>query len=185
MATAPTTLDHESLLEPDGLYEVVDGRIQEKDMGAFEADIAKVLLLAINDYLRTNPLGSIHIELLFQIDPVANTRRRPDVAFLSAERWPLGKRPPRQAAWEVVPDLAIEVVSPGNQFCDEVRKIDDYFRAGVRLVWYVLPDNDRVYVYDSPFSVRILPDTEALDGGAVLPGFRLPLADLFGAGEST
>jgi Uma2 family endonuclease len=96
------------------------------------------------------------------------------------ERWPIERRAPQAAAWEVVPDLAVEIVSPTNKGYDDAIKLEEYFRAGTRLVWVVYPPTSKVYVYGSPTSVRILALGDELDGGAVLPGFRLPLATLFG-----
>ena len=106
------------------------------------------------------------------------------MAFVSAERWPVGKRLPRQAAWEIVPNLAVEVVSPSNRSRDDLRKLHEYFRAGVRLAWFVYPNLNQIYVYESPFVARGLTTAESLDGGDVLPGFRLSLADLFGEDEA-
>jgi len=170
------------IADPDGHYEVIDGQLVEIPwMGAQEARIANRLL---RNLFRCDPegrLGEPICETLFVLDPVRNLNRRPDVAFVSRERWP-GDRPiPRgKAAWDVVPDLAVEVVSMSN-FADEiVDKVAEYFRAGTRLVWVLYPSQDLVYAYDSPESVRILSAGDELGGGAVLPGFRMPVASLFG-----
>ena len=79
-----------------------------------------------------------------------------------------------------MPDLAVEITSPSNTADDEMQKLDEYFRAGTRAVWQFYPGQNRVYVYDSPTTVRILQAGDTLDGGTVLPGFRLPLAELWG-----
>ena len=84
----------------------------------------------------------------------------------------------------VVPDLAIEIVSPSNSAEEIMIRLDEYFRAGTRLVWVVYPGTSKVYAYDSPTAVRILQAGDDLDGGAVLPGFRLPLAALFEDGPA-
>ena len=95
-------------------------------------------------------------------------------------RWPAGRaQPTSDNAWDVVPDLAIEVVSPHDLADDLVEKTLEYFQSGVRLVWVVYPRHRRIYVYDGPGSVRVLQDSDALDGGKVLPGFSLPLSQLF------
>ncbi len=60
-----------------------------------------------------------------------------------------------------------------------MEKVEEYFRAGVERVWVVFPGAKKVYVYESPTSVRILTAADTLDGGPVLPGFQLPLANLF------
>jgi Uma2 family endonuclease len=86
---------------------------------------------------------------------------------------------PRTAAWAVVPALAIEVISPTDLAEEVVLKVREYFQAGVQLVWVVFPAEQQVYVYESPTKIRILSRVEELDGGSVLPGFRLPLTALF------
>ena len=132
-------------------------------------------------YASANKLGLVVVEVLFQIDPDRRRKRRPDVAFVSGERWPIGRNVPRgDAAWEVVPDLAVEIVSPNDLADEVVDKLADYFRVGIRLAWYVYPSQALIYVYDSPKSVRILSMGDDLDGGAVLPGFKLPVSALFG-----
>jgi Uma2 family endonuclease len=84
-----------------------------------------------------------------------------------------------QNPWDVVPDLAVEVISPSDLVYDLIQKIAEYFEAGVRLVWVVYPPQRLVYVYESLTRARILTVADELEGGAVLPGFRLPVANLF------
>jgi Uma2 family endonuclease len=115
--------------------------------------------------------------MLFRIDK--DLQRRPDVAFVSAERWPIGRRIPDDAAWDVVPDLAIEVVSPTNTAAEVLARVREYFQAGVRRVWVVYPNERLIYTYQSPTSVRVLQAGDDLDGDPLLPGFRLPLTTLF------
>jgi Uma2 family endonuclease len=72
-------------------------------------------------------------------------------------------------------------VSPTNLAEEIDSKITDYFQSGVRLVWVFYPDSGRVYVYQSPTQVSIVERTDTLDGGEVLPGLRLPMAQLYEA----
>lgn len=168
-------------VEPQGLYEVVDGAVREKPpMGAYEAELANLIALSMGPFAQSNGLGRVLTEMLFLIDREANLRRRPDVSFVSAERWPVERRAPRTAAWEVVPDLAVEVVSPGDLAGDLRRKVEEFFRAGVRAVWVVYPELAKVDVYQGPKAVAILGRGDILDGGGLLPGFRLSLDELFG-----
>ena len=106
-------------------------------------------------------------------------RRRPDVAFVSTARWPLDRLIPEAGDWEVVPDLAVEVVSPTDTMEEVLAKMHEYFEKGVRQVWIVVPMRQQVHVFDSPTRSRILAAVDELDGGELLPGFRLPLARLF------
>jgi Uma2 family endonuclease len=165
--------------DPDSLYEVINGQIVEKRMGSFEVQIASLLMLHLGPFVRQNGLGKTQTEMLFLIDRESGLKRRPDASFVSGERWPIRKAAPRTEAWDVVPDLAVEVISQSNGASEVVDKIRDYFRAGVRLVWVVYPVQRQVHAYDSPTTVRILTEDGSLDGGEVIPGFVLPLATLF------
>ena len=104
--------------------------------------------------------------------------RIPDVAFVSWERLP-GKVVPDVAIPDLAPDLAIEVLSEGNTEKEMERKLKDYFFAGVRLVWYIDIKKRTAEVYTSPDQSETVTEEQSLDGGEVLPGFRLPLRKLF------
>jgi Uma2 family endonuclease len=161
-------------------YEVVDGqRAETPRMGTYETDVANELNGHLWQFARTNGLGKTEVEMLFRIDVARDLQRRPDVAFVSFQRWPRGRRAAPNDAWDVVPDLAVEVVSPSNTAAAVLVKVRDYFQAGVRLVWVVYPAEREVYAYESPTIIRVLQPGDDLDGGDVLPGFRLPLATLF------
>jgi Uma2 family endonuclease len=79
----------------------------------------------------------------------------------------------------VVPDLAVEVLSKSNSPREMARKRDEYFRAGVRLVWEIDPRTRTVRVYTAVDLFEVLTVADTLTGGDVLLGFTLPLADLF------
>jgi Uma2 family endonuclease len=172
------------IVEPTEHYEVVDGLIvEEPPLGAHEGWIASLLDQSMGHYASTHRLGRVAAEILYVLEGDPRLRRRPDVAFVSRERWPLDRPVPREAAWDVVPDLAVEITSPTDMVDELMDKLGEYFVAGVRLVWVIYPKHRRIYAYDSPTSVRILQVGDELDGGAVLPGFRFPLARLFETAE--
>ena len=104
--------------------------------------------------------------------------RLPDVAFVSWDRLP-ERRVPDEPIPNVVPDLAVEVLSASNTAKEMARKRGEYFRAGVRLVWEIDPRARTARVYTSESSFTDLAVNDTLDGGTVLPGFTLPLAQLF------
>ncbi len=175
----PETLAHADL---DGAehYEVVDGiRRELPPMGAFESTLASFLAFQVNPFAQANNLGRVVVETLFQLDREGKLQRKPDVAFISYKRWPKNQRVPRTNAWEVIPNLAVEVNSPTNTADEVLVIIQDYFRTGVERVWIVYPVVQQVYVYSSPTDVRIIPNNGELSGETLLPGFRLPLAVLF------
>src|SRR5579883_2987129 len=168
------------LLNGDTLYEVVDNEIRElPPMGAREAQFATDLATRVNNHAWNGILGKAQVEMLFLIDKPHNLQRRPDVSFVSFQRWPRGRPVPTTPAWEVVPDLAVEIVSPRNEAYEILEKVDEYFACGVQRVWIVYPPFSKVYDYASPTSVRILTRADVLTGGDVLPGLEIPLAELF------
>jgi Uma2 family endonuclease len=169
------------ITDPDMLYEVVDGHIVEMEpMGAYDVWIASLLLGRLQTFAAKKKLGRAVSEMLFDLGPSIGHKRRPDVAFVSFARWPSDRPVPRTEAWGVVPNLAVEVVSPMNVADDIVDRVDEYFRAGVELVWMIFPSQQQVYVYESPTRVRVLTRQDKLTGGDLLPGFRLPLDEFFG-----
>lgn len=177
-----------SVLEPspvvgdDGpLFEIIDGQKMElPPMSAYAGVVAFQIASRIDQFARPQKLGQAAVEVLFHLPLPVDRNRRPDSAYVSYQRWPKGRPiPGRDNAWDVVPELAIEVASPSDLADELMTKIDEYFRAGVQLVWVVYPLLPLVQVYESLTQVRGLTRTDELDGGSVLPGFRVPLAELF------
>jgi Uma2 family endonuclease len=181
---SPTLLpaENEAALpgQDEPLYEIVDGqRVDIPPMSVYTTWLASRLHGRLWPYVEEHGLGTCVVEMLFILDAGRNLRRRPDVAFVSAGRWPLSREIPLTGDWDIVPDLAVEVLSPNDLFQDVLTKLQEYFQYGVQLVWAVVPEAQQVYVYDSPTHVRILTVRDTLTGGQVLPDFHLPLASLF------
>jgi Uma2 family endonuclease len=179
-----------ALIEPQGrpsqgtpeeaLYEIINGqRVELPPMSAYSTLVATRLVTESGPFAAGHRLGIVVGEMLFILDPEHNLRRRPDVAFVSAERWPLDRPIPEEGDWEVVPDLAVEVTSTHDLWDEVLAKMHDYFATGVRQVWIIVPKRQQVFVFESPTRVHILTAAEELDGGVLLPGFRLPLTRLF------
>jgi Uma2 family endonuclease len=163
----------------EGLYEVVNGERVEKPMSALATWIANELGFRLQSHARARKLGHVLVEMLFVLDPVENLRRRPDISFIAAKRWPLDRLPPETGDWEIVPDLAVEVVSP-NDLAEMVGlKVREYHRAGVNLMWVVLPQTRQIQIHPASGGGRILDLGDTLEAVELLPGFRLPLAELF------
>ncbi|HMF35930.1 MAG TPA: Uma2 family endonuclease [Isosphaeraceae bacterium] len=163
----------------DMLYEVVDGRVLEKNMGSREIEIATILGGYLFQFARANRLGRALVECVFRIIVAEDMQRRPDVAFVSLARWPYNRRVPDVPVWDMVPDLAIEVISSSDMMSAVLRKVHDYFKAGVARVWVVYPEQAEVYIYSTPSQIEVVGIGQELDGGNLLPGFRLPVAVLF------
>ncbi|MBI2807657.1 MAG: Uma2 family endonuclease [Planctomycetes bacterium] len=175
------------LFPSDELYEIIDGqRVELPPMAIYSVWFASVLHGYLTLYARTKGMGRALSEALFRLPAPADRNRRPDVAFVSYQRWPKNRSVPRTGnAWNVVPNVAIEVVSPSDGADELEDKIGEYLRAGVELVWVVYPLHTKVYVHESAKQVRVLSIDDELDGGTVLPGFKLALSELFAeAGEN-
>ena len=167
-------------VQAEPLYEIVNGqRVELPPMSAYATWLASRLHGRLWPYAEDKGLGTSVTEMLFVLDAEHNLRRRPDVAFVSTTRWPLDRALPETGDWDVVPDLAVEVISPNDVFKDVLAKVREYFHYGVQVVWVIAPEERQVYVYDAPTHVRILTGQDELMGGEVVPGFRLPLVHLF------
>ena len=105
--------------------------------------------------------------------------RIPDLSFICGARLARHRRA-RVPILPLAPDLAVEVLSDGNTRGEMERKVSEYFGAGCRLVWLVDPRTRTVAVYTSAANVSTVTEKQTLTGGDLLPGFRLPLRNLFG-----
>lgn len=160
------------------LCELVDGTLMEKTVGAYESYLSGMLVHLLWAFVQKGNLGIVlPADGMMRLGP--GLVRIPDLSFISWERLP-GRRPPREPIPDLAPDLAVEVISRHNTRQEMDRKLQDYFTAGVRLVWYVYHTPRReVLAYVSPTEYTVVRENETLGGGVVLPGFQLLVADLF------
>jgi Uma2 family endonuclease len=181
IATASPPISAKSRVDDEPLYEIIDGqRVELPPMSYFGGLTATRLTVELGVHLKSHDQGHLATETLFNMGIPANRNRRPDIAFVSYLRWAKERKQDRdENAWPVVPNLGVEVVSPTDDAAELVDKIEEYFKAGVELVWVVYPHQSMVYIYESLTAVRGLTRSDTLDGGKVLPGFKLPLAELF------
>ena len=177
----PGTATEKDVLEveahEDRLCELVDGVLVEKAMGWRESILAGVLITILSNFVRPRNLGLI-AGADGPLRLAAGLVRMPDMAFVSWDRLP-GRRLPSEPIPDLAPDLAVEVLSAGNTPGEMARKRQEYFAAGVRLVWLVDPVARTVEVFTAPEQSTVLHEEHALEGGAVLPGLALPLRELF------
>jgi Uma2 family endonuclease len=183
MSTA-TLPQPDTVIGDDELYEVIDGqRVRIPPMAALSVWIASELLRHLASFTVAS-IGRTVVEMLFHLPAPVERDRRPDLAVVSYERWAKHRAVPYSGgAWDVVPNLATEVVSPNDEVDELQEKIADYFRAGVQLVWVVHPAQQEIHVYQSRTQITVLTKADTLEGGTVAPGFRLPLAELFTESE--
>jgi Uma2 family endonuclease len=159
------------------LCELVDGTLVEKPMGAEESNVAWLIGHFIASYLDRNDLGTcLGSDGFLRIS--IGLVRAPDLSFISWARLPTRKLP-RKKVPHLIPDLAIEVLSKSNTPAEIQRKLGEYFNAGVRLAWVIDPRKRTARVHKSARRATLIREHQSLDGGDVLPGFSVRLAELF------
>jgi len=157
--------------------ELIDGVLLEKTVGYSESLLAGFILTVLNNFVLPRRLGLVAGEGGMQRF-APGLVYIPDVSYVSRPRLP-GGRIPEDPIPDLVPDLAVEVLSKSNTRREMAEKLKDYFATGVRLVWYVDPRDRTVAVYTAPRKPTILTEKNTLTGGDVLPGFKLQLKKLF------
>jgi hypothetical protein len=158
------------------LCELVCGVLVERPLGYKEAAVAAALLNALEQHVTPKRLGVVTgPEGSYRLGDY--TVRLPAVAFCASGSYP-GDATPGQAAPEVIPRLVAEVVDGGVN-AELNRKLEDYFAAGVKLVWIADLATRSVIAYTSPTKSSKISASGTLDPGRVVPGFKLPVKALF------
>jgi Uma2 family endonuclease len=172
-----TAKDLQEMGEEGEFCELVDGELVKMSPSFLpEARVVRTILLLLGAFVAQHRLGEVFgPDLGYELTP--HRVRAPDVSFMSAEKSVAYGNPQEFA--KVVPNLAVEVISPEVKYGYVQRKIRDYFEAGVRLLWIVDPEMQTVTVYHSPIDLRILTTADALSGEEVLPDFSCMVVDLF------
>ena len=168
------------LAMPDGKnYELVDGRLVERNMGAESSWIGGNLYFALRSHCKDPTVGWVWpADNGYQCFPHApKLVRRPDVSFIRAGRLPGGQLPKGHV--RIAPDLAVEVVSPNDLAYEVEEKVDDYQKAGVPLIWVIYPENRTVFIRRGNGSVTQLHQDDELSGEEVILGFRCTVRSLF------
>ncbi len=167
-------------LGEDAPFILIEGRLVEEMPSGFRSTrIAALFVAYLVMYARPRKLGEVcgaDGGFILQRDP--DTVLSPDAAFIRADRL----SPSDQAIvgfLPTYPDLAVEVLSPSNRAGEVARKVEIYSKAGVPLVWVIDPERETATVYAHGREPVTLARGDALDGGDVLPGFTLPLDDVF------
>ena len=157
--------------------ELIDGTLVEKPMGFDESFLASFINRILGNYVAPRNLGHVTTEQgMMRIAP--GLVRIPDVAFISWERFP-NRRRTGEPIPDLVPDLAIEVLSPSNTSAEMDVKLAEYFSAGVRQVWIVNPATRTIALYDEPDSCQTLTENDTLRTERLLPDFSFSVRELF------
>lgn len=160
-------------------YELVKGELRKMSPSGWEhGEVVVNITVLLGQYVKVNKLGSCGgAETGFKIASDPDTVRAPDLSFVSRERRPEGVA--RKKFFTGAPDLAVEVVSPGDTRRDVNEKVADWLEAGTRAVWVINPKQRGVTVYYSMTDVTRLSEADELDGGEVVPGFRCKVSEIF------
>lgn len=171
---------------PDGdFYELVDGKLVERKMGALASWVGGRLYGHLNSFCEAERIGWVWpADNSYQCFPGSpNKVRKPDVSFIRFGRLPKEELPKGHVL--IPPDLAVEVISPNDLAYEVDAKVQEYLEAGVRLVWQVNPETRTVWVHRADGSVSKLRANDELSGEDVVPGFRCPVRDLFPPSQPT
>jgi Uma2 family endonuclease len=178
-ATEKDVIDAE--VRENRLCELVDGTLVEKAIGFDESRLAVGLAHLVKSYLDKHDLGiCVGADGMMRIAP--GLVRIPDLSFITWDRLP-GRESPREPIPDLAPDLAVEMLSEGNTKAEMTRKVREYFEAGVILDWLIDPRKRTARVFSTTEKSALVRADQSLDGGPVLPGFVLPLADFLDRGR--
>jgi Uma2 family endonuclease len=182
MAVEPTLMTAEDLwrLPDDGMrHELVRGELRTMPPGGYEHGLrTSILDRSLGNHVEEHDLGDVLTnEPGFRLASDPDTVRAPDVAFVSRARADAAGDVTR--FWAGAPDLAIEVISPGDLYTEVEEKVAEYLEAGTRMVLVVNPRRRTVAVHRPNRPPRILTIDDAIDGEDVVPGWTLPLRRLF------
>ena len=171
-ATERDCLEHGDRVAP---CEMIDNTLVEKSVGYWEGIIAVTLIVRLSLFVREHDLGHVNGPDAQMRVPRGNIRL-PDVTFTAKARVPTR----RVAVPDLCPDLIVEVLSESDTKTEIERKLAEFFAGGTRLAWVVDPDARAVAVHRGAVGPHAtLTDADALDGEDVLPGYTMPVTDLF------
>jgi Uma2 family endonuclease len=178
MALATKLVTAEELLRMprEGRVELVDGEVRKMSPAGYEhAEIAMIVGESLRTFVLKHGLGTaIASELGFILRRNPDTVSAPDVAFIRTERLS------RTSGYFVgPPDLAVEVISPNDTYTEVNEKVVDWLEGGVRLVIVIDPRKQNAFIHRSRKEITEITIDGTLDGGDVVPGWQLPMRDLF------
>lgn len=179
--TAQNATAEELLNMPDDgyRYELVKGQLRRMSPGGSEHGAVVInLTLPLAQHVKANSQGVVFgAETGFLLATNPDTVRAPDIAFVRRERIPATGLP--EKFWPGPPDLAVEVLSPGDTVFEVDQKVEDWLSAGTGAVWVVNPKRRTVAVHRQNEPARTLTENDILDGGTILPGFSCSVAGIF------
>ena len=181
MTTQVQTTADELLRLPrgKGRYELIQGELKTMAPASSEhGNLAMDFGTLLNVHVRAHKLGKVYAaETGFKLTSDPDTVRAPDAAFISQAR--LDEVGRVKGYWPGAPDLALEVISPNDLYTEVSEKVAEWLQAGSKMVVVVNPRTQQVLVHLSPTEVKVLGVEDTLGGGDVVPGWMLPIRELF------
>ena len=182
MATAHQLVTAEELLRmpDDGYrYELVRGELRKMaPAGHLHGRIAINITTPLDRLCASAYFGIVYAaETGFKLASNPDVVRAPDVAFIRRDR--VEEVGDVEGYWPGAPDLAVEVISPSDTYAEVQEKVFDWLEAGTKMVILVMPRKRAVTVYRSLTDIIMLTEHDMLDGGDVVPGWKLPVRELF------
>ena len=182
MTTKPRLINAEGLLElPRGRVrrELIKGELREMAPAGHEhGRLAALLTASLIQHVLKNQLGAVYAaETGFKLASNPDTVRAPDTAFVSQKR--LQEVMSSTGYFPGPPDLAVEIISPNDRHSEVEEKVEMWLRYGVRMVVTINPQARTATVYRSLDEIRMIREEGRLEGGDVVPGWILPLTELF------
>jgi Uma2 family endonuclease len=182
MSTTSLVTADELIAMPTGMgkrYELVAGELRVMSPAGWRhGKITSRLNSWLHSYVEQQALGIVFgAETGFRLASDPDTVRAPDVSFVATRNIP--KEEPKEGFWPGAPDLAVEVLSPGDRTGEVDEKIDAWLAAACAAVWIVNPKLKTITVYRSHADVQIKAAGETLHGDPVVPGFTCAIDDLF------
>lgn len=177
IATRRVTTDEFAEMPLQGNWELIDGELLEVTPAAGRSGwISANVVALLANHVRSGRLGwAFSAETGFILFNDRQTVRSPDAAVVLRDRLAA----PPDSFVPLAPDLAVEVLSPSDRMVDAMSKITMYLQAGVRLVWLVDPETLTVTVFRQDAAPKSIGEGDTLAGGDVLPGFSVPVAEIF------
>lgn len=166
--------------DDDGIYELIRGEVvQLTPAGEDHSEIESETFFLLRSFVKEKGLGTVWAgDAGFILEKEPYTVRSPDVAFISKARLSTPRN--RKSFFPGAPDLAVEILSPTDSLKAAESKAMMYLRAGGSVVWILDPKDRSCRIYRRDEAVRVLGPEDDLDAEPVLPGFRCPVARLYG-----
>jgi Uma2 family endonuclease len=174
------TADELLAMPDDGfVYELIKGELVKVSPppGHEHGLVAMNIAGPLHQYAKSKNLGNVYAETGFLLEQNPDTVRAPDDAFISYER--IETAGPVKGYWIGAADLVVEVLSPSDTVARFEGKVSQWLASGARMVWVVSPKLHTVTVYRSLNEIMVLTENDTLNGGDVVPGFQIPIAEIF------